>query len=489
MTVNVFDEGVILAGADRIQKGHIPYNDFWTVYPPGQYYVLAFLFDIFGSSTFVARVYDIIVKSTLSISIFYVIRKLVFSNKIALIGWAMSIVWIGENTLPVYPVYPAILLTYLAVYFFLCHIEKNDNLLLIYSVMLITASSIFRHDLAGFTAVTILTAMLIRSVFNGKTTWPIIRCYVASYLIIGLPILVFIFINIEPKELVSQLLLIPAEIMPKYRWLPYPYLSRGTIAFFVFPLVLLTGFMVSLLRIIRYKESDNICYGIFVISLQGLLFSNQVRVRSDIWHLLPVALNSIILIPILWSLLSKTLIPYRRWIINSIFIVTFSIIFISPTHKKLHSIEINYFATNKKYGLKRAGYSRIPEDLEKVVSYIQNITTKDETIYVGVKNHDQFIVNHPIIYYLAARNYPTKFHQHDPGVSNTLSAQKQIIKELEISSTRKLILTKSYWFEPNDTRIDSKIDMLDVHIKRIYELEAEFGRYEVWSKKAVIINN
>ena len=36
MTVNAYDEGVILAGADRVQKGHVPYNDFWTIYPPGK---------------------------------------------------------------------------------------------------------------------------------------------------------------------------------------------------------------------------------------------------------------------------------------------------------------------------------------------------------------------------------------------------------------------------------------------------------------------
>lgn len=429
------------------------------------------------------------VKSVLSISIFCVIKKLVSSNKIALIGWALSLVWIGYRTLPAYPVYPAILLCYLAVYFFLCHMEKDDKLSLTYSAMLITISSLFRHDLAGFTAITILTALLIRSILRGKKTWVFVGCYVASYLIIGLPIIVFVFINIDLKELVSQLILIPAEIMKKYRWLPYPNISFKNIVYFIFPLVLLAGFMISFLRICKDKASDNFKYGIFVISLTGILFFNQLRVRSDIYHLLPVALNSIILIPILWWLFSDKITIELRWVKNSIFIVILSIIFIIPIHEKLRSISKEYFQISKRSGLKRAGYSRIPDNLEKVVSYIQNNTTKNETIYVGVKNHDQFIVNYPAIYYLSARNYPTRFHQFDPGVSNTLSAQKHIVNELEISSTRKLILTQSYWYEPNDTRIDMKIDILDGYIKKYYEFEAEFGIFEVWNKKTVTIND
>ena len=31
MPIGVYDEGVILTGADRIQKGYVPYKDFWTI--------------------------------------------------------------------------------------------------------------------------------------------------------------------------------------------------------------------------------------------------------------------------------------------------------------------------------------------------------------------------------------------------------------------------------------------------------------------------
>ena len=31
MPLNVYDEGIVLAGADRILRGDVPYRDFWSM--------------------------------------------------------------------------------------------------------------------------------------------------------------------------------------------------------------------------------------------------------------------------------------------------------------------------------------------------------------------------------------------------------------------------------------------------------------------------
>ena len=49
------DEGIVLAGAQRILEGQIPYRDFFSFYTPGSFYVTALLFKVFGSSIVVAR--------------------------------------------------------------------------------------------------------------------------------------------------------------------------------------------------------------------------------------------------------------------------------------------------------------------------------------------------------------------------------------------------------------------------------------------------
>jgi hypothetical protein len=49
-SVTPYDEGLILFGSTRVLSGDIPYRDFYANYGPGQFYVLAALFKVFGPS-------------------------------------------------------------------------------------------------------------------------------------------------------------------------------------------------------------------------------------------------------------------------------------------------------------------------------------------------------------------------------------------------------------------------------------------------------
>src|SRR6266567_8739555 len=49
------DEGIVLQGAERILGGQVPYRDFFSFYTPGSFYLVAWLFRIFGDSFLVAR--------------------------------------------------------------------------------------------------------------------------------------------------------------------------------------------------------------------------------------------------------------------------------------------------------------------------------------------------------------------------------------------------------------------------------------------------
>jgi hypothetical protein len=131
----------------------------------------------------------------------------------------------------------------------------------------------------------------------------------------------------------------------------------------------------------------------------------------------------------------------------------------------------------------RAGYSKMSSDLQNVVAYIQNNTSETESLYVGVKNHDQFIINDIAVYFVAGRNYASKYHELVPGLTNTLRKQQEIVKELKDTSVKLIIMTQRYWYEPNDTRFDPGFDVLDDYISTNYDLKEKYGGYEVWMKK------
>ena len=59
--VNVYDEALILVGAIRVANGAILHRDFYANDGPAQFYVLAGLFKMFGTSVLVERAWDAVV--------------------------------------------------------------------------------------------------------------------------------------------------------------------------------------------------------------------------------------------------------------------------------------------------------------------------------------------------------------------------------------------------------------------------------------------
>lgn len=483
--INPFDESLILAGAERIYKGHIIYKDFWTAYPPGQFYTVALLFKIFGTSVLSARIYDIAIKSLIPVVIFSIIR-LKFSSKLALAGWVMSLVWIGFIDSYVYPVFTSLLFIYVGAYFFLRYIEGNEVYWLIFSAISIVFSILFRHVVGGMAAVGIFLILALRKVMNTYTPWTPMLYYVVTIIFTGLPLLIYFFLSCGIQPMINDLILYPANIYPKVRWLPYPTsLYIETLPFFVFPFVLLISFITSLTLLVKNKVCDKVTCGLLLFSVFGFFFFNLVRVRSDIYHLLPVSLTSIILVPILFSVLSRgqPLKTRRTMVIFAFFVAVFGFVFFDPVYMKMRSFSIDYLVIPSKSKFSRAGYSKLSSDLQNVVAYIQNNTSETDSLYVGVKNHDQFIKNAIVVYFIAGRNYASKYHELVPGLTNTLRKQQEIVKELEDTSVKVIITTQRYWHETNDTIFDPGFDVLDDYISTNYELKEKYGGYEVWMKK------
>jgi hypothetical protein len=77
------DEGIVLAGAERILRGELPYRDFFSFYTPGSFYLVALLFRVFGDSLTVARTSLAVTGASCSV-ITYVLARRVCRRGIAL---------------------------------------------------------------------------------------------------------------------------------------------------------------------------------------------------------------------------------------------------------------------------------------------------------------------------------------------------------------------------------------------------------------------
>lgn len=70
------DEGIILQGAQRILHGQVLYRDFFSFLTPGSYYLLAFVFKVFGSSLLVARTLLVFIGAVFSVMTYLLARRL-----------------------------------------------------------------------------------------------------------------------------------------------------------------------------------------------------------------------------------------------------------------------------------------------------------------------------------------------------------------------------------------------------------------------------
>src|ERR1700687_3467662 len=85
------DEGIVLTGAERIQRGEVPYRDFFSFYTPGPFYLVAMVFRIFGDSLVVARI-SLAVAGTACSAVTYVLSRRVCPQGVALFAAALTTV-------------------------------------------------------------------------------------------------------------------------------------------------------------------------------------------------------------------------------------------------------------------------------------------------------------------------------------------------------------------------------------------------------------
>jgi hypothetical protein len=394
----------------------------------------------------------------------------------------MALVWTASTWFAAYPVYVALVLIWVSILFYLHYLENKQARWLFCSGLVMALGATFRHDLGGMAALVLLVALLVEKAIGAEGRWRSIGAFLGGTLTAGLPVAIYFIAAVGVGPVVDQLIVTPADVMPRYRWLAYPAFSFDALAFYLFPLTLCLGFVLSLILIVRDKRRDRFTYGLFVLSLTGLLFLNQVRVRSDEIHLFPAAMAGMVVLPGLVSFVLSSFSKVAK-ALALVLVLTASALFVGRAGDWIESLSRDDFVVLRRSAMGRAGFARMDADLVDVVSFIQDHTAEDEAIYAGVKNHDQFTINDVIVPFVAGRSYATRYHELHPGVTTTLGVQQEIVQELQTAPVRLIVLRAGYWPEPNQTRVDGHVDLLDRYIAEHYALVDKFGAYELYQSR------
>jgi len=92
-----FDEGVVLAAAQRVASGQIPYSDFLWPYGPAHPSILGGWFELFGPSLMSWRVLRVLCDASVALTVYVLVRRGT-SERLALVGWLTAACAMAQPT-------------------------------------------------------------------------------------------------------------------------------------------------------------------------------------------------------------------------------------------------------------------------------------------------------------------------------------------------------------------------------------------------------
>jgi hypothetical protein len=128
-------------------------------------------------------------------------------------------------------------------------------------------------------------------------------------------------------------------------------------------------------------------------------------------------------------------------------------------------------------GLERLRCFYVSPNRVAAIRYVQERTSENEAIFVGLNRHDKVLWNDVSLYFLSERPSAIKWHEFDPGVQTTTEIQTEIVGELQSRQPRYIVLSSESEGveEPNESSRSSGVTILDQFIRANYHAVAAFG--------------
>jgi hypothetical protein len=485
--INEYDEGFVVLNAARIIDGEILYRDFYSPYPPGQFYTLALIFSIFGKSILVARLYDLIIRVAL-VGVVFAISKRIMPRHYALFVSAGAVALLIYSGYYLYPVFPSLLFTLLGVLLALkpkCTEWYFRNL---WPGILLGCAACFRLDVA-FAGVMAVVVYILGSRKEGLIH------LLLGFLLVAIPVYSYFFIKSGWSVVFNDLVRIPYGLISKFRRTPYPsflpqitantftlrsfYIEIRTWVFFYLPLLVYCFACWRIVQTLLFaKWGRKINVQLAALSCLGIVLFLPVVSRSDPIHALPTTIVAFTVLGMLISDSSNSLSETRNRLAYLLALVIM-VFYFAPATRRLFITLKEYPPFGNYSRLENSGSVWVAMDQEEAVNFVRKHTGSQETIFVGNRRNDVAFMNDVVFYFLADRPPATHYAEFDPGVTTTLAVQKKIVYEL--GSVRWIVIVDMpLSTEPNFSSVSSGITYMDDFIRNNYKLVHEVGRYQIF---------
>jgi hypothetical protein len=514
---NIYDEGLILVNAQRVLGGEIPYRDFWSLYAPGYFYVLAGLFKLFGPGMLVVRIFDTLIRFVLTLEVYMLARRL-SSRWWALIPYALVTLWLSAIQFYAYPVWPTLVCMLGAALVLLRPVRgpaeaarlrgQYSRGWLALAGVFVGLTAVMRLDFGGYTAVGLGLALAVYSYRQaaaacatvGRRLLAVVKdelALAAGLAVIAVPVYGYLLAAAGLPTLWNDLILFPATTFRAMRHLPVPTLWPdmshpwyGDWVRLYFPLGIYGAALLYTWRGLRSPANTGIdrrgldsiwLVGLAVIGL-GLVIKATSRYHE--LHALPTAIVAALVATALFYR-----IPARTWqrtAFPPLFILGLAGLILAPYifhFTDMYESVARYPNTGCYSELPRATCIPISPDEQMAVEYLQEHTASDEYVYVGNTRHDLIFVNDVLFYFLLDRPIPTAYSELHPGSATTLPVQQQIVAGLEAKHVRWIVRTRMWEsHEPNASAISSGVTYLDDYLSANFRPVTTIGMYQIYHR-------
>lgn len=513
--LDTYDEGIILTGAMRVAAGAVPHRDFYTNFGPGQFYVLSGLFDLFGQTVLVERLYDLVVKAGI-VCFVYVLASYLVRPPFAALATAFGLLWTGVAQFPNYPVWPTLLLLLASIWLAIPVFCGSRSALRLFTAGLCAGGAVlFRYD-QGLLGLMILSAFLVlfsligpRPCARGARFASILAPFWgASCFILIILALIYIRYGIA-ADFVFQVINYPSLHYVAARGLPFPIPDRAHLLYMIIYMPPLVFISFSLFLIAQYHEwnSSKVQYSevwisTLIASLAAILYFRGLARITVIQMMFSIIPSFVVLSCILDRVTSRRLVARGAVAVSAVAAVVFTLVpsLIEARNAKRMAVANLSDASKMTRAMIMKGDAAPPEarcngpdELPRArcfsetipqletFRYIVSHSTYDQPIFVANGVNDKMVANDMALYFLAGRQPATKWAQFDPDLQNTVPIQAEMLGELQRNQP-PLVILDTEWDdanEPNTSARHSGVTLLDDYIHKNYRTAADFTPYHI----------
>lgn len=499
-----YDEGIILVGAEQVQRGYVPYRDFYANYGPANFYILAGLFDVFGDSVLVERAWDTVVRAA-TVPVCFLLVRHAAPRWVAWVAALLATAWLGSLGDYGYPVFPSLLCCLAGL---LCIARASEASeaseafgaadpwrWLFAAGCAAGAAASFRFD-AGVYAVGALAVSSALSAGWRRAAVP----FTAGVATLCVPVALALSVAGAVPDLIYDNLLFPSRAYAATRSLPFPSVSDlAAYPYQVAVYVPITAVALSLAALAldarrRSSASRAARWLLLSLAMMSSVLYLKGLVRVSVTH---VALS--LLPAILLAVASAVLVRRGATAINVLVALSLAIVAVPSVYAvgkdaKAGRATLAWASSPATWTDPDAPAScRPPPHIRRlrcfaadrawssVVATIEARSRADQPIYVGLAHHDRVFVDDVLTYFAAERRPVTKWYHFDPGLQTTAAIQAQIVADLRASRPPVAVLddTWSGIREPNASALSSGVTLLDDYLSRTFRSIDRRGPYDV----------